>query len=45
MPDVHCRRVTHAVGGVSSGEIFTAGRDPDMPVKSRNTFDRLPGPE
>lgn len=42
MPDTHIQWITYTVGEVSSGEIFTARKDFDMPVKSRNIFDCWP---
>lgn len=45
MSDTCIHWITYIVGGISSGVIFTARKDPDMPVKFRNTLDCLLGPE
>lgn len=43
--DTYIHWITYVAGGISSGVIFTARKDPGMPVKSRNIFDCLLGPE
>lgn len=45
MSDTRIHWITYLVGGIASGAIFTARKDPDTSAKFRNTFDCLLGPE